>query len=242
MGIAEVILGIGISRLEEFVKRIASRRPSPTTVIACLALFLALGGGVYAAAKGSKISGNKIKKSSIAGNRLKKDTLTGKQIKESTLGTVPSAGVANSVSGLTRFNFTVPFGGSQTFLTAGPFSFTAVCAQNASTLSEPVQNNQDIARILISTNTNGMVFDAFSAKRGEDPTKFLDTNTPEKERIFDEVFLPTGKARYDAASNDDGAAYQPNGVAVSFDQDGFGIGINVFGPGCFFHGFATVEG
>ena len=50
------------------------QRPSPTTIIACLALFLALGGGVYAAAKSSKISGNKIKKSSIAGNRFKKDT------------------------------------------------------------------------------------------------------------------------------------------------------------------------
>ena len=224
------------------MKRISRNRPSPTTIIACLALFLALGGGVYAAAKSSKISGNKIKKSSIAGNRLKKDTLTGKQIKESTLGSVPSASVASNVSGVTRFNFKVPFGGSQIFLTAGPFSFTASCLQNANTLFEPPITNLDIGRIVISTNTNGMVFDASSALRGEDPSKFLDTTTPEKERVVDEFFVPTGKAGYEGAPNTDGAAYQPNGVAVSFNQDGLGIGINVFGPGCFFHGFATVEG
>ena len=100
------------------------RRPSPSILIACLALFLALGGGVYAAAKSSKISGSKIKKSSIAGNRLKKDTLTGKQIKESTLGTVPSASVAADVAGQTRFNFKLGFGQTQTILTAGPFTFT----------------------------------------------------------------------------------------------------------------------
>ena len=224
------------------MKRISRNRPSPTTIIACLALFLALGGGVYAAAKGSKISGNKIKKSSIAGNRLKKDTLTGKQIKESTLGTVPSAGVANNVAGVTRFNFKVPFGGSQIFLTAGPFTFTATCLQNANSFGEPPIPNLDIARIVISTNTNGMVFDASSALRGEDPSKFLNTTTPEKERVFVEYAVPTGKASYEGEANSDGAAYQPNGIAVSFNQDGLGTGINVFGPGCFFHGFATVEG
>ena len=225
------------------MKRIVWRRPSPTAIIACLALFLALGGSVYAASKGSKkISGNKIKKSSIAGNRLKKDTLTGKQINEATLGTVPSAGVANNVSGLTRFDFKVPFGASNTFLTAGPFSFTASCLQNTNTLFEPPATNQDIARIVISTSANGMVFDASSALRGEEPSKFLDTNTPEKERVITELFVPTGKANYDAETNSDGAAYQPNGVSVSFNQSGLGIGINVFGPGCFFHGFAMVEG
>jgi hypothetical protein len=221
------------------VKRIARHRPSPTTIIACIALFAALGGTAFAA---TKLSGNKIKKASIAGNRLKKDTLTGKQIKESTLGTVPSAGTASNVVNLTRFNFKLGFGQTQNFLAAGPFTFTATCSQNTSDFNEPPNTNLDIARILISTNTNGMVFDAQSALRGEDPTKFLNTTTPEKERVFDEEAVPTGKATYQAESNEDGAAYQPNGVAVSFNQDGLGIGINVFGPGCFFHGFAIVEG
>jgi hypothetical protein len=221
------------------VRHTVRRRPSPTTIIACIALFVALGGTAFAA---TKLSGSKIKKASIPGNRLKKDTLTGKQIKESTLGTVPSAAVANNVAGTTRFNFKLGFGQTQNFLAAGPFTFTASCLQNASNFEEPPIPNLDIARIVISTNTNGTVFDGFSSQRGTEPGDFLDTTTPEKERVFTELSVPTGKSEYDAASNEDGAAYAPNGVAVSFNQDGLGMGINEFGPGCLFHGFATVEG
>lgn len=57
-------------------------------VISLIALFVALGGSVYAA---TQINGNTIKKGSIPGNRLKNDTVTGTQVKESTLATVPSA-------------------------------------------------------------------------------------------------------------------------------------------------------
>ncbi len=64
-------------------------------VIALLALFISLSGGVYAA---SKINGAKIKKTSIAGDRLKPDTLTGTQVDESSLGTVPTAQSANSAT------------------------------------------------------------------------------------------------------------------------------------------------
>src|SRR6476661_2369823 len=63
------------------------RLPSPAIVISVIALFVALGGSVYAA---SNISGKTIKKGSLPGNRLKKNTVTGKQVKESTLGAVPS--------------------------------------------------------------------------------------------------------------------------------------------------------
>lgn len=225
------------------MKKSVSRRPSVTTVIACLALFLAIGGGAYAAAKSTKISGNKIKKSSIAGNRLKKDTLTGKQIKESTLGTVPSAAVASNVTGVTRFNFKLGFGQTQTILAAGPFTFAASCLQNVNNLEEPPEPNRDIARITIASSVGGTVFDGDSSLRGEEPTEFLGPNTPETDRIISELDLATGKAEYDAASNEDGAAYDPaSGTAVSFNQAGLGMGVNVFGPGCLFHGFVTVEG
>jgi hypothetical protein len=62
-------------------------------VIALIALFVALGGSVYAA---GKLSGKTIKKGSEPGNRIKKDTVTGKQVKESTLGKVPKAADADS--------------------------------------------------------------------------------------------------------------------------------------------------
>src|SRR5829696_450841 len=53
-----------------------------SNVIACLALFIALGGSVYAA---GKISGKQIKPNSLPGNRVKAKTLTGRQIKPGSL-------------------------------------------------------------------------------------------------------------------------------------------------------------
>lgn len=80
-----------------------ARHLSFANVVACLALFAALGGSAYA---GSKIDGNRIAKHSIGANKLKSKTITSKQIKKgslnssvidiSTLATVPSAQTAAS--------------------------------------------------------------------------------------------------------------------------------------------------
>lgn len=53
-----------------------------SNVIACLALFVALGGTVYAA---GKISGKQIKRSSLPGNRIKPKTVPANRIKPRTL-------------------------------------------------------------------------------------------------------------------------------------------------------------
>jgi hypothetical protein len=84
----------------ESIRRLA-RHLSFANAVACLALFVALGGSAYA---GSQISGNSIAKHSIGGNKLKNETITSKQIKKgsldssvinvSTLATVPSAQTA----------------------------------------------------------------------------------------------------------------------------------------------------
>jgi hypothetical protein len=77
------------------------RHLSFANAVACLALFVALGGSAYAA---SQINGSKIVKQSIGGGKLKNETITSKQIKKaslgssvidvSALGTVPSAQTA----------------------------------------------------------------------------------------------------------------------------------------------------
>jgi hypothetical protein len=215
------------------------RRPSATAIIACLALIFVVGGGVYATAKSSKISGGKFKKSSIAGNRFKKDTVTGKQVKESTLATVPSAELANVFEGEKRFNLRLGFGASQVLFTAGPFTFTATCLQN--TTNSFAEANKDVARILISSSENHTVFGGLKEKRGEDPTKFLETTTPESERVFDEDSTATGKTHFEAKSSSHGAAYSDAGTAVSFQKDGFALGENIGGPGCLFAGTAMIE-
>lgn len=63
--------------------------------VAYLALFMALGGGAYAA---THINGRTIRKNSIPANRLKRNSVTGRQVRESSLGTVPSAASANTAT------------------------------------------------------------------------------------------------------------------------------------------------
>ncbi len=66
------------------------RALSFSNVVACLALFVALGGSVYAA---GKLSGKQIKPNSLPGNRVKAKTLTAKQVKPGSLtGTQIKAG------------------------------------------------------------------------------------------------------------------------------------------------------
>lgn len=70
------------------------RTPSPALVVACLALFVALGGTVLAA---TKIDGRTIKVKSLPGNRLALASLPGNRLKP---GTVPGDRLTpNSVKG-----------------------------------------------------------------------------------------------------------------------------------------------
>ena len=80
-----------------------ARRPSPATVIALVALFVALGGTGYAALnlpknsvsakqiKKNAVTKAKIKKNAVTSAKVKKKTLTGADINLNKLGSVPSA-------------------------------------------------------------------------------------------------------------------------------------------------------
>src|SRR4051794_36823991 len=87
------------------------RRPSPSMLVALLALFVALGGTSMAAivitgknVKNGSLTGTDIKNGSLhssdvaglKGADLAANALSGKQIAESTLGPVPSAHTADS--------------------------------------------------------------------------------------------------------------------------------------------------
>jgi hypothetical protein len=85
------------------MKRSGWTRPSPALVIACLALFVALGGTVLAATKinGKTIAvkslpGNRLEPGSVPGNRIAPGSLKGAQIQAGTLGEVPNAAHADS--------------------------------------------------------------------------------------------------------------------------------------------------
>jgi hypothetical protein len=70
------------------VNRLKRFMPSPALAVACIALFVALGGSAYAAVV---ITGHNVKNYSLTGKDIKKDGIGGVTIKESRLGTVPSA-------------------------------------------------------------------------------------------------------------------------------------------------------
>ncbi len=93
------------------------RRPSPATVIASIALFVSLGGVSYGVATGSidsrelknndvrsrdlrnnDVRGTDIRTGTVVGGDVGNNSLTGSDILESALGTVPSAGRANTAN------------------------------------------------------------------------------------------------------------------------------------------------
>jgi hypothetical protein len=79
------------------MKSLLTRRPSPSMVVALVALAVAMSGTAVAAT--TLVNGDKlIKKHTLSGNRLHNNTVRGTQIKESTLGKVPSATHADSAT------------------------------------------------------------------------------------------------------------------------------------------------
>jgi len=97
------------------MERSRRRLPSPALLIACLALFVALGGTVLAATKidgrtievkslpGNRLQvgsvpGNRLRPGTIPGNRIAAGSLKGEQIDVGTLGQVPSADHADSAT------------------------------------------------------------------------------------------------------------------------------------------------
>ncbi len=114
-----------------------------SNVVACIALFVALGGSVYAAGKISgtqikagSIPGNRIKPKSLAGKQIKPKTLTGKQIKANSLGadqikeSTLTGITASALSGIHYATVTVPLNYTSPTGTQG----TAVCPVGTSVI------------------------------------------------------------------------------------------------------------
>lgn len=80
-------------------------RPSTSTIVACIALFVALGGGAYAAGLDkNSVTSKHIKNKTVKGKDIKPDTVGGKQVNESKLGQVPSALNATNATNATNAN------------------------------------------------------------------------------------------------------------------------------------------
>jgi hypothetical protein len=170
-------------------------RLSYANVVATLALFLALTGGVVWAA--GKISGKQIKKNSIPGNRIKKSSLTNKQIKKMTLtnnrikpgtiqrsalaaGTLPGLIVADaSATSLPGATSATPPGPTPVPLT-GTASFTPVAGKSyqlqAEIVGNPVLKPGESCRPAVQVYVNGI------------PTTFVEIFASESGPGFDSSF------------------------------------------------------
>jgi hypothetical protein len=78
------------------MKQLRIHRPTAAMVVACTALFLALGGSAVAALGGLTNGDSLIAKHSLSGNRLRDHTVTGTQVAAGTLGKVPSAHLSDA--------------------------------------------------------------------------------------------------------------------------------------------------
>ncbi len=137
------------------------RHPSPSTLVALIALVVALGGTAVAATH--LIDGAKLKPGSVTGSKLKKDTLTGKQIKESTLATVPSAKRANTATAATNASHATTAGnasalggiGAGQFVRGGGQTFATGFMQSPSTVDTPVYTIPGVGGLSMECSSNG---------------------------------------------------------------------------------------
>ncbi len=76
--------------------RIRLRAPSPSMVVALIALFVALGSGAYAAitVPANSVGTPQLKNGAVTGSKIRDAAITGAKIKLGTLGSVPSASQA----------------------------------------------------------------------------------------------------------------------------------------------------
>jgi hypothetical protein len=241
------------------------KRSGHATVVAYLALFLAVSGGAIAIAKSGKINGSKLKKRSVAGKKLKKHTITQTEVNLNKLGKVPKAGtadtagtagtanVANSLSTLTTIPLT-----KTTSSTTGATLEGAAEAATAVTLYEnshfrlygkcfvETEGLEELwGKVYIATKQNGAIFDSDDQElSGEPPDGYLNTGTPEPKRevIEEEVVLNSADVQYEGdiefgATAADGYTIQGfTGLAVKFGSPPEGNG--PYGPGnvCLFFG------
>jgi len=209
-------------------------RLSYANVIATVALFVALGGGAYAAARidSGDVENNSLKSAdlknqkAVKGKDVKDDQLTGDDIDESSLGTVPNASKVDTLVSVANVN-TVDEGSSATLATYGPFTLTGACAAAAANTE---------ARVNITTTEVG------SAAAGQDNAEGTFNPADGPLLLSDANDAPAGEASYGDGYDDTFTAFAPSGRAITgvmspwADASGGASGI------CKFQGHVTING
>ena len=182
--------------------------------MAVIALFVALGGGAYAALRvGSKqivnnsVRSKDVRNGTLRGGDMALDSLGGRQIDEPSVGRVPAAADSQALEGRRRVNvspFTLAAGEAREVLREGPFTLTAHCRIGISTSA----GIRDIAEVTIATSADNAAFDASDS--GE-----LDVATQESDRVFVNAVAQPGQVAVDSLQ--DALALAPDGTEEIID-------------------------
>jgi hypothetical protein len=211
------------------------RTPSPALVIAVIALFVALGGGAYAALRigseqivNNSVRSKDVRNRSLTGRDLALDSLQGRHIDEPKLGRVPRAANAQALEGRRRFNvapFTLANGQAREVMREGPFVLNARCRIGVAT----VDGDRDIAEVLIASSAANAAFDAAGSGA-------LGPGTPDEDRVFVNAVAFPGEVVVDSLQ--DALALAPDGTEEIVDASLYAA-VNALGqPGsCRFGGY-----
>jgi hypothetical protein len=191
-------------------------RPSPATAIALLALFVALGGGAYAA---SRVGTSEIAAQAVTTKKLARDAVTGRKADEATFGPVPAA---ESLTDRSEFFFQLAPGQEEIVAQNGPLTLRAQC------IDDPAAN--DLVRIVAETTAPG------SALEGNDnlnntTTGFLEPGTPVDQRQLLRHQAPTTVPSVDNDINE-GFVTAPGGETLVIDGDATVLALNYGGAEC----------
>lgn len=166
------------------MKPLTARRPTPALVIACLALFLSLGGVSYGLATGS-----------IDGREIKNGTIRGPDVRN---GTLSSRDLGDSARPVRKFGpVAIALGGQATLAAYGPFTVLGQCQANG-------PNTR--LRVLITTTENGSAFGASQSTSGS-----FGPATPEDQRIMRQVGAGPAAVNHSDSSQDGFSATAPSG-------------------------------
>jgi len=135
------------------------RRPRHATIVAYLALFVALGGSSYAALRvgSAQIVNNSVRtkdlrNNDVRGKDVRNNTLTGADINEARLGTVPSANTANSAATATNATNASALQGY------GPDAFAPSSIESARVVGAPGEPPYTNGWAAIGTSEGGVSF------------------------------------------------------------------------------------
>jgi len=222
------------------MRRIRSYRPTPSFVLAFIALSVALGGTATALPGFDSVTKDDIRKGavgksevrvdSIGQSELIEDSITGRQIIESTLGTVPNAERFGGTRRVSIDTLSLGDGQSRVLFHTGNFTLTARCRLSF--------NGNDIADIFVSPKLDGGAMD------GEDEVPVLTRSVLSDNRQLVQARDSANEPNFEHQS--DGVVVFPDGGSIggtSIVEAGLWAGANVLTQPnrCQFGGFIDLK-